>query len=105
MPPKVVNTVIEMLSASGSYKVQGKAGDGEIEIEFHSDLGDMIRADYVDPDGRPSYAHNTEIADVRVRIRRRSGEITELIASKAGHFEIGSRSSDPGVERRFMLLP
>ena len=72
--------------------MKGQNGEFHIEVEFKADLKDIIRADYIDPDGTPSYAHNTEIADVTVRIERKDGTVTELIASKAGHFETGSRT-------------
>jgi hypothetical protein len=63
----------------------------------------IIDAPYVDPDGTPVWCANTEIGDARVTIYKRSGlawrEHKQLVARGTAHFESGSRSRSPAVER------
>jgi hypothetical protein len=63
----------------------------------------MVRANYHDPDGDPSYCHNTCAGDLRLRVLRRAGlgwkERATLVAPRRGHFEVAGRARDPAVTR------
>jgi hypothetical protein len=70
----------------------------------------MVLTEYADPDGEPSFCHNTEVADLRVTVWRRSRlwkrwqEQARLNADKSGHFEVGSRTPDPAIVRRHVSV-
>ncbi|HOC93753.1 MAG TPA: tocopherol cyclase family protein [bacterium] len=65
---------------------------------------DMIRADYSDPDGEPSYCHNTEVASARLTFFKRKhifdgwSEIDSIESRNAAHVEFAGRSADPKVK-------
>jgi hypothetical protein len=63
----------------------------------------MVRAHYHDPDGEPSYCHNTCVGDLRLtlsrRIRGRWQESARLVAPRRGHFEVAGRAQDPAIAK------
>ncbi len=63
----------------------------------------LVDAPYEDPDGTAVWCANTEIGDARVTIYKRSGpfwrEHKKLVARGTAHFETGSRTRSPAVER------
>lgn len=65
-------------------------------------LRDMVQARYLDPDGEPTYAVNSEIANLKIRIYRRiSGfrwKHTETLHAHAtAHLEHASRNADETI--------
>jgi hypothetical protein len=70
----------------------------------------MLMTEYTDPDGEPSYCHNTECADARIQIWRRSpffGRFREhrtLTSHKLAHFEWAARAGDPMVKKRHVAV-
>jgi hypothetical protein len=95
---------------TGRYFVTAANAEWKIEAEYLCRPEDMILTEYVDPDGDPAYCHNTECADLRVRVLRRSpfvGRFREhrtLFAHRSGHYEWGARAGDPLVKKRHVTL-
>jgi hypothetical protein len=96
--------------ATGRYHLLGANAEWKIEVELTCRPEDMLMTEYVDPDGEPSYCHNTECADGRVTIWRRSpfvGRFREhrvLTTQKGAHFEWAARAGDPLVKKRHVSL-
>jgi hypothetical protein len=88
---------------TGFYRFSAAAARGRIEGEFSCHVRDMVQAEYRDPDGRALYCANTEIADLRLTLFRRSAplgrwrEAARLVAPRGGHFEVGGRERDPAI--------
>jgi hypothetical protein len=80
----------------------------KVEGELTCSPDDMLNAPYVDPDGTELWCANTEIADARLVVYRRSGlrwrEHRRLEARRRAHFECGGRSRDPSVIRPHVLV-
>lgn len=91
------------------YEFRARGSGVRIEGGYSCRPEDMVIAEYADPDGEPSYCANTEVADLRVTVHRRSGWGRRWIeqarlASGCGHFEVGGRSPDPGIQRRHVAV-
>jgi hypothetical protein len=90
------------------YEFGARASDVRIEGGYSCRPEDMVVAEYADPDGEPSYCANTEVADLWLRVHRRSGwlgrwvEQARIAAPRCGHFEVGGRSADPAIARRYV---
>jgi len=89
---------------TGRYHLLAADAQFKIEIELTCRPDDMVLAEYVDPDGDPVFCHNTECADARVTIHRRStfGRFHEwrtLHSERGAHFEWGARAGDPLVRK------
>jgi hypothetical protein len=72
-------------------------------------MRNMLQAEYVDPDGEPLYCINSEVANLKIRLFRRTRGIryrhVETINSLGGaHLEHASRSRDPEVTAGFCRL-
>jgi hypothetical protein len=52
---------------------------------------------YADPDGSEHHAVNCSIADMRLRVSRRSGASTELVVIGGAAYELGMRERDHGI--------
>lgn len=80
----------------------------KVEAELTCSPDDMVNAPYVDPDGTDLWCANTEIADARLVVYKRSGlrwrEHRRLEARKRAHFECGGRERDPSVTRPHALV-
>ncbi|HVK72388.1 MAG TPA: hypothetical protein VM734_03680 [Kofleriaceae bacterium] len=80
----------------------------KVEGEFSCRPEDLVRAHYHDPDGEPSYCHNSCVADLRVTVFRRSRgrwrEDVRLLAPRRGHFEIAARTPDPAVTNEHVTV-
>src|SRR5439155_53114 len=91
---------------TGRYQLHAADAQWKIEAELTCRPDDMIMAEYVDPDGEPAYCHNTECADARVTVWRRSPFVGRFrqhrtLASSAGaHFEWAARAGYPLVRKR-----
>jgi len=69
-------------------------------------LRDMLQARYLDPDGEPLYCINSEVANLKIRLFRRSRGLhwrhVETIQSRAAaHLEHAARAVDPHVQMAF----
>jgi hypothetical protein len=87
------------------YRFSAQGLYARVAGEYTCRPEDMILAEYSDPDGEPSWCANTEVADLRVQVWRRSlfgawrrGE--SLTASGTGHFEVAGRTRDPAIPTR-----
>jgi hypothetical protein len=95
---------------TGRYALKAANAEYKVEAEFTCRAEDMVLAEYVDPDGEPAFCHNTECADARVRVWRRSpfvGRFREhrtLVAERSAHYEWGARAGDPLVKKRHVTL-
>lgn len=92
------------------YEFLARGSDARVEGRYSCRPDDMVIAEYHDPDGEPAYCANTEVADLRLTVHRRSGwgrrwvEQARLAAPGCGHFEIGGRSPDPSIRRRYVAV-
>lgn len=86
---------------TGRFRFVARSLTERIEAEFSCRPEDLVRAHYHDPDGEPSYCHNTCVGDLRVtvlrRVRGRWREAARLVAPRRGHFEVAGRAPDPAV--------
>jgi len=95
---------------TGRYQLHAADAQVRIEAEFTCRPEDMMIAEYLDPDGDPAYCHNTECADLRVSLWRRSPFVGRwrpwrtLTATKTAHYEWGARAGDPLVKHRHVTL-
>lgn len=69
-------------------------------------LRDMLQAAYLDPDGEPLYCSNSEVANLKIRLFRRTHgvrwrHIETIKAYSSAHLEHASRTRDPGVRLAF----
>jgi hypothetical protein len=87
--------------STGRFHFVARSLTEKLEGEFSCRPEDLVRAHYHDPDGEPSFCHNTCIGDLRLtvsrRIRGRWRESARLVAPRRGHFEIAGRTKDPAV--------
>jgi hypothetical protein len=97
---------------TGSYRFSAIAPDARLEGEYTCRPEDLVLTEYTDPDGEPSYCANTEVADLRVTVYRRTAislsrfrEAARLHAPGTGHFEVAGRSPDAAVTNRHVTLP
>jgi hypothetical protein len=95
---------------TGRYHLLAANAEYKVEAELTCRPEDMVLAEYVDPDGEPAYCHNTECADARVAIWRRSPfvgrfrEFRRLSARRTAHYEWGARAGDPLVRKRHVAV-
>jgi hypothetical protein len=95
---------------TGRYVLHASSAAWKLEAELTCRADDMIMTEYVDPDGDPAYCHNTECADARVTVWRRSpfvGRFRQhrtLTSTRCAHFEWAARAGDPLVRKRHMQL-
>jgi hypothetical protein len=95
---------------TGRYHLRGESLAGRVEIEMTCRPEDMLLTEYVDPDGEAAFCHNTECADARVEVWKRSpfvGRLRKhrtLIARKTAHYEWGARAGDPLVKKRHVTV-
>ena len=96
---------------TGRWTFSAQSGDTLISGQISCAYGDIIRADYTDPDGEPSYCHNTETARAEITISTRNGKLGRweqsetLVSPCAAHVEFASRTKDPRVEKKILDAP
>jgi len=89
---------------TGRWRFSAKDASRMVKGEITCGDADMIRADYSDPDGEPSFCHNTEIARARLTFHRRKhildgwSEIDTIESGRAAHVEFAGRAADPNVK-------
>jgi hypothetical protein len=92
------------------YRFLARGAGVRIAGEYACRPEDMVSTEYADPDGAACFCANTEVADLRVTVWRRSRiwkrwhEQARLTADKAGHFEVAGREPDPAVLRRHVSV-
>jgi hypothetical protein len=88
-------------TSTGRFRFVARSFTERIEGEFTCRPQDLVRAHYHDPDGEPSYCHNSCVGDLRLtlfrRVHGRWRESAHLLAPRRGHFEIAGRTKDPAV--------
>lgn len=93
---------------TASYRFRTWSPTARMEAELTCRPEDMVVAPYFDPDGEPSYCANTEVADLRLTVYRRSGTkwlaAAELVAPRRGHFEVGGRERDAAIAKDHVTL-
>jgi hypothetical protein len=86
---------------TGRFRFVARSFTERLEGEFSCRPEDLVRASYTDPDGEPSYCHNSCIGDLRLtlsrRVRGRWKETARLVAPRRGHFEVAGRTRDAAV--------
>ncbi|MGI5202560.1 hypothetical protein ACQEU6_13435 [Spirillospora sp. CA-108201] len=77
------------------WTVHGRIGDRRVHVRVALPPGETVAVDYADPDGAPAVCHNSERADVRIALARRSGRgwetEREWRLDGTGHAEVGLR--------------
>ncbi|MES9538452.1 hypothetical protein [Actinomadura sp. NPDC000600] len=77
------------------WTVRGRIGDRAVHVRVALPPGETVSVDYADPDGAPAVCHNSERADVRIVLARRSGRgwetEREWRLDGTGHAEVGLR--------------
>jgi hypothetical protein len=95
---------------TGRYLITAVSPSVRIRAEYTSRHEDMIMAEYEDPDGDAAFCHNTECADLRIEVERRSPFVGRwrahktLISTRGGHYEWGARAGDPLVKKRHVTI-
>jgi hypothetical protein len=92
-----------------TWHFEARDGSRRIVGEVDAPRDGLVGVTYRDPDGRPAYCYNSEVASMHLSVwdrtaRGRFGWTLRdtLIADGRAHFEYGQRVSVPGVE---LLLP
>jgi hypothetical protein len=92
-----------------TWRFEARAGARRIVGEVDAPRATLAGVTYHDPDGRPAYCYNSEVASMRLSVwdriaRGRFGWILRdsLVADGRAHFEYGQRMSVADVE---LLLP
>jgi hypothetical protein len=80
-----------------------------LEGEIRADLKELVRARYLDPDDRPRWCHNSEIASCRLTLFERSGPwwraTRELSSDGTTHAEWAGRTPATQVETVHTEVP
>lgn len=94
---------------TGHYHLLGQSATRRAEATLTCRAEDMVRAEYVDPDGEPAYCHNTVVSACELTLsRRRRGpgadwERYRTLRTETGaHWEWGGRAGDNAVTRRHL---
>jgi hypothetical protein len=93
---------------TGRFRFTARGLFERLDGEFSCRPDDLVRASYHDPDGEPSFCHNTCIGDLRLtlsrRVRGRWRESARLVAPRRGHFEVAGRDRDQAVTREHVTV-
>jgi hypothetical protein len=88
-----------------TWRFEARDGKRTIVAEVDTPRETLAGVTYHDPDGRPAYCANSEVASMRVLVwdrtaRGRSGWTLRdtLVAHGRAHFEYGQRAPIPGVD-------
>jgi len=96
---------------TGYWNFSARQGNILIRGEISCGFRDLVRADYIDPDGEPSYCHNTEVAVAKITIFEKKSafgkweEVERLAAPHTMHVEFAARQPDPRVEKTILDAP
>jgi len=90
---------------TGSYVVSAMGAQTKVEAQFACRPDDMIRTEYVDPDGTPAYCHFAAAASCQLTLSRRRfpgapWQLWRRLSSQHGaQFEWAGRAGDSMVRR------
>jgi hypothetical protein len=96
---------------TGLYTFGAVASRVKLEGEMRCRPEDLVQTPYSDPDGEPSFCHNSEVADASVTVwtRRSIGSpfkrLCRLTSLGSAHFEYAGRSPDGRVVKRHVTVP
>lgn len=95
---------------TGSYSLTARGLTTQIEAHFTCTADDMLRTEYVDPDGAPAYNHFAGAAGCRLVLSRRLSPgapwriLKELRTERGAQFEWAGRAGDSTVKKRHLLV-
>jgi hypothetical protein len=95
---------------TGHYALSGENASTRVEAQFSCQPDDMVRAEYVDPDGAPAYCHFAATASCRLTVLKRTlpgakwQPYRKLHSDRGAQFEWGGRAGDSLVKKRHMLV-
>lgn len=95
---------------TGHYHMVATGARQKVEATLTCRPEDMVRTEYLDPDGEPAFCHNTVVSSCELKLwrRRRPGlpwELWRELSTKSGaHWEWGGRAGDSQVQRRHLTV-
>lgn len=95
---------------TGHYALSGQSATRKAEVVFSCRPEDMVRAEYIDPDGTPAYCHFAGAASCRLTLWQRAfpgakwQKSRTLVSDHGAQFEWGGRAGDSLVKKRHMLI-
>lgn len=95
---------------TGSYSLTARGLTTQIEAQFSCSPDDMLRTEYIDPDGAPAYNHFAGAAGCRLVLSRRIGPgapwriFKELRTERGAQFEWAGRAGDSLVKKHHILV-
>ena len=95
---------------TGHYSLLGQGGRYKVEARFSCQADDMLRSEYVDPDGTPAYCHFAAAAHCHLTLWQRPLPTAgwrlerELRSESGAQFEWGGRAGDSLVRRRHVTV-
>lgn len=95
---------------TGSYVLSAEGPRTGLEVQFSCSADDMLRTEYVDPDGTPAFNHYAGAASCTMLLKRRlcpgaAWRIERTFRSDQGaQFEWAGRAGDSLVRKRHVLV-
>ena len=95
---------------TGSYSVTAQGLTCKIEVQYSCRPEDMVRTEYLDPDGTPAFCHFAGAASCRLTLSRRAFPGTpwtpklRLRTDHGAQFEWAGRAGDSMVKTRHIRL-
>lgn len=95
---------------TGSYTVSAHGLTRKVEVEYSCRADDMVRTEYVDPDGSPAYCHFAGAASCRLTLSRRAvpgaawKPFRTFRTERGAQFEWAGRAGDSQVKHRHLRL-
>ncbi len=95
---------------TGSYVLSAEGPRTGLEVQFSCSADDMLRTEYVDPDGTPAFNHYAGAASCTMLLKRRlcpgaAWRIERTFRSEQGaQFEWAGRAGDSLVRKRHVLV-
>jgi hypothetical protein len=93
----------------GSWRLRLRSRSYRVEGEIRAERHRLVQARYLDPDDRPRWCHNSEVASSRFLVwERRAGgwqEAAELVSDGTTHAEWAGTTPGPGEFPRHKEVP
>jgi hypothetical protein len=95
---------------TGSYTVSAQGLLAKVEVQYACRAEDMVRTEYLDPDGTPAYNHFAGTASCRLTLSRRGfpgapWQVWRRLRTEHGaQFEWAGRAGDSLVKKRHVLV-
>ena len=95
---------------TGSYTVSAHGLTRKVEVQYTCRADDMVRTEYVDPDGSPAYCHFAGAASCRLTLSRRAvpgaawKPFRTFRTERGAQFEWAGRAGDSQVKHRHLRL-